>query len=56
MSVRAWYVPDNINRGNSDLGRGYESMEHLTERMGRELMLKEAKRVELEKEAAEAER
>ena len=31
-------------------------MEHLTERMGRELMLKEAKRVELEKEAVEAER
>ena len=31
-------------------------MERLTERMGRELVLKEAKRVELEKEAVEAER
>ena len=56
MSVRAGYVPDNNNRRNSDLGRGYESMERLTERMSRELVLKEAKRLELEKEAVESER
>merc|ERR1712208_43168 len=42
--------------GNSDLGRGYESMESLTERRCRELELKEARRLELEKEAVDAER
>ena len=44
------------NRRNGDLGRGYESMESLTEKMGRELVVKEAKRLELEKKALEAEK
>ena len=43
MRAKAEYVPDtevesltnNSNRRNSDLGRRYESMERLTERMSR---------------------
>ena len=56
MSITDGYVPDSNHGGNSDLGRGYESMESLTESRCRELELKEARRLELEKEAVDAER
>ena len=39
MSVTAGYVPGINHGGNSDLGRGYESMESLTESRCRELEL-----------------
>ena len=64
MRAKAEYEPvtevesltNKSNRGNSDLGRGYESMESLTEKMSRELVVKEAKRLELEKKALETEK
>ena len=56
MSIMDGYVLDSNHGGNSDLGRGYESMESLTESRCRELELKEARRLELEKEAVDAER
>ena len=46
MSVRAGYVPGSNHGGNSNLGRGYENMESLTESRWKEL----------EKEAVDAER
>ena len=56
MSIMDGYVLDSNHGGNSDLGRGYESMESLTESRCRELELKEVRRLELEKEAVDAER
>ena len=64
MRAKAEYEPvtevesltNKSNRRNGDLGRGYESMESLTEKMSRELVVKEAKRLELEKKALEAEK
>ena len=62
MRAKTEYVPvtevesltNKRNRRNGDLGRGYESTESLTEKMSRELVVKEAKRLELEKRAQEA--
>ena len=64
MRAKAEYEPatevesltNKSNRRNGDLGRGYESMESLTEKMSRELVVKEAKGLELEKKALEAEK
>ena len=40
-------LANKSNRRNGDLGSGYESMESLTEKMSRELVVKEAKGLEL---------
>ena len=64
MRAKAEYKPvkevksltNKRNRRNGDLGRGCENIESLTEKMSRELVVKEAKRLELEKKALEAEK